>query len=48
MFAIPGVKGIEFGSGFACAGMRGSAYNDGILDRRGATTTNNSGGATEG
>ncbi len=28
LFAIPAVKGVEFGSGFAAAGMRGSAHND--------------------
>lgn len=29
-FAVPAVKGIEFGSGFAAAGMRGSEHNDAI------------------
>lgn len=28
LFAIPAVKGVEFGSGFSCATMRGSAHND--------------------
>ncbi len=48
MFSIPGVKGIEFGSGFACARMSGSACNDAILDRRGTTATNHSGGVNGG
>lgn len=28
LFGIPAVKGVEFGSGFACAQMRGSEHND--------------------
>lgn len=28
LFGIPAVKGVEFGSGFACAEMRGSEHND--------------------
>ena len=28
MFAIPGVRGVEFGDGFAAARMKGSAHND--------------------
>jgi len=48
MFAIPGVKAIEFGAGFAAAAMRGSAYNDAILSAKGKTKTNNSGGLNGG
>ena len=46
MFAIPAVKGVEFGSGFAAAGMRGSENNDSLKIERGkvVTTSNNSGG----
>jgi chorismate synthase len=46
MFSIPGVKGVEFGSGFASAAMRGSENNDPFIVRRGrvATKTNNCGG----
>lgn len=47
-FAIPGVKAIEFGAGFAGAGMRGSAFNDPILDLSGKTATNNAGGLNGG
>ena len=43
-FAIPGVKGIEFGSGFAAASMFGSAHNDAFIDASGATSSNNAGG----
>ena len=46
VFAIPGVKGIEFGSGFAAARMRGSENNDPFLMKNGkvVTLTNNHGG----
>ena len=46
VFGIPAVKGLEFGSGFAGAGSRGSANNDGFyMDGDTVKTrTNNSGG----
>jgi len=46
LFGIPGVKGVEFGNGFACASLRGSQNNDGfaIKDGRIVTKTNNAGG----
>jgi chorismate synthase len=46
VFGIPGVKGIEFGSGFEGAGRRGSENNDSFYMDGGAvkTRTNNSGG----
>jgi chorismate synthase len=46
MFSIPGVKGVEFGSGFRCACMRGSEHNDPFIIRDGriVTKTNNAGG----
>jgi chorismate synthase len=47
-FSIPAVKGIEFGAGFACGRMRGSACNDAILDASGKTATNNCGGMNGG
>ncbi|HSB46756.1 MAG TPA: chorismate synthase [Candidatus Bilamarchaeum sp.] len=48
VFSIPAVKGVEFGAGFASAGMRGSECNDRILDAGGRTATNNSGGINGG
>jgi chorismate synthase len=48
IFAIPGIKGIEFGSGFACSRMKGSEFNDDILDLAGKTRTNNAGGINGG
>lgn len=45
-FAIPAVKGIEFGAGFACTSMRGSEHNDQFTVKDGCirTETNNAGG----
>ena len=48
VFAIPATKGIEFGSGFSAAKMKGSEHNDNILDRSGKTETNNAGGINGG
>lgn len=48
IFAVPAVKGIEFGSGFAAAKMFGSQHNDAILDASGKTATNHAGGITGG
>jgi chorismate synthase len=50
MFSIPGVKGVEFGSGFGAASMRGSAHNDPYSVRKGkiVTKTNNAGGVLGG
>ena len=47
-FAVPAIKGIEFGSGFKAATMAGSQHNDPILDETGRTATNNAGGITGG
>ena len=46
IFGIPGVKGLEFGSGFAGADLRGSQNNDPFYVEDGAvrTRTNNAGG----
>jgi chorismate synthase len=48
IFSIPAIKGIEFGSGFSAAAMKGSVHNDPFIDRRGKTSTNNSGGINGG
>ncbi len=48
VFAIPGIKGIEFGCGFEAAKMRGSEHNDAIIDVNGKTATNNAGGINGG
>ncbi len=47
-FAVPAIKGIEFGSGFGAARMKGSEHNDPILDNSGKTSSNNAGGITGG
>ena len=48
VFAIPATKGIEFGSGFAAATMRGSEHNDAIITPDGKTASNNAGGINGG
>jgi len=48
VFAIPAVKGIEFGAGFKSSQMKGSEMNDQIMDIDGHTLTNNSGGINGG
>jgi len=48
VFAIPAVKGVEFGSGFAAARMFGSEHNDAIEDMSGRTRTNHAGGIVGG
>jgi chorismate synthase len=48
VFSIPAIKGIEFGSGFGAAKMRGSAHNDNIVSMDGKTETNNAGGINGG
>ena len=50
LFSVPGIKGVEFGAGFALADMRGSEANDPFRLEAGAvaTTTNNNGGVNGG
>lgn len=48
MFAVPAVKGIEFGNGFSASTLYGSENNDNIINENGKTETNNSGGINGG
>ncbi len=48
LFAIPAVKGVEFGAGFGAARMFGSVHNDAIEDASGKTRTNHAGGIVGG
>lgn len=52
LFGIPGVKGVEFGNGFAAANLMGSENNDDIFavtnDHKILTATNNHGGVLGG
>ena len=48
VFAIPAVKGIEFGTGFAAAKMFGSEHNDALENKTGKTFTNHAGGIVGG
>ena len=48
VFAIPAVRGVEFGTGFAAAKMYGSEHNDAIEDNTGKTRTNHGGGVVGG
>lgn len=50
VFAIPAVRGIEFGAGFAAAAMFGSEHNDALFMKDGGVSamTNNAGGVNGG
>jgi chorismate synthase len=48
LFAIPAVRGVEFGTGFAAATMFGSQHNDAIENIEGQTRTNHAGGVVGG
>lgn len=48
VFAIPAVRGVEFGTGFAAAKMFGSQHNDPIENMDGKTSTNHAGGVVGG
>jgi chorismate synthase len=49
-FSVPGVKGVEFGKGFAISGLRGSEANDPLIIEDGGVVseTNNNGGVLGG
>jgi chorismate synthase len=44
VFAIPAIKGIEFGAGFAAVKMFGSEHNDSLENKEGKTTSNHAAG----
>lgn len=48
IFAVPGVRGIEFGDGFAASRMRGSVHNDPFVSSDGKTGKNGAGGINGG
>ena len=48
LFAIPAVRGVEFGTGFGAAKMFGSQHNDAIENMEGQTRTNHAGGVVGG
>jgi chorismate synthase len=48
VFAIPAIRGIEFGTGFPAARMFGSQHNDAIRKIEGETLTNHAGGIVGG
>lgn len=48
VFAIPAVRGVEFGTGFTAAKMFGSQHNDSIENMEGKTKTNHAGGVVGG
>lgn len=48
VFSVPAIKGIEFGIGFKGIQLKGSEFNDQILDETGKTKTNHNGGLNGG
>ena len=49
MFSIPGVRGVEFGDGFAASRMKGSEHNDPLVkDGQSVTTAKNGSGGING
>ncbi|GAB1432464.1 chorismate synthase [Spirochaetota bacterium] len=48
LFAVPGVRAVEFGDGFAAANMTGSEHNDPYIGPDGKTAKNGAGGINGG
>lgn len=48
LFSVGGVKGVSFGIGFSGVSLKGSEFNDPIIDESGTTKTNNNGGINGG
>ena len=48
LFSIPAVKGVQFGTGFEGITLKGSQFNDVLIDASGKTKTNHSGGLSGG
>lgn len=48
IFSMPGVRGVEFGEGFAATLKKGSQHNDPIIEEDGRCATNNAGGINGG
>lgn len=48
VFSIPGVRGVEFGDGFAAGSQKGSEQNDLLINKNGQTFSNHSGGINGG
>jgi chorismate synthase len=48
IFSIPGCKAISFGLGIESPAIKGSCFNDQIIDLKGTTKTNNNGGINGG
>ena len=48
LFSIGSVKGVSFGAGFEGVGLKGSQFNDLIINKDGKTATNNAGGINGG
>lgn len=48
IFAVPAVRGVEFGDGFAASRMRGTEHNDPFVAKSGKTSKNGAGGINGG